>query len=208
MTILNTKVILVRHVETVGNIEHRLTGKHDYALTQYGISTINQLTNYLKDVKIDAIYSSPSERAIKTVEGLANLNKLNVQCIENLSEMYFGIYDGWKWEDVNKVNPLISCMQSETNEIMCIPNQETTAEVAQRMYKQIKSCANENLGKTILIASHGVAIEAFLREVTGDPSNTKISEYSQHNGSVNILTYDSDLQKFDLLDLNDISYLK
>lgn len=208
MTILNTKVILVRHVETVGNIEHRLTGRHDYALTPHGISTINQLTNYLKDVKIDAIYSSPSERAIKTVTGLANINNLNIQCIENLSEMYFGIYDGWKWEDVNKVNPLISRMQSETNEIMCIPNQETTAEVAERMYKQIKSCAEENPGKTILIASHGVAIEAFIRKVTGDAFNTKISEYSQHNGSINILTYDSNSQKFDLLDLNDISYLK
>lgn len=208
MTNLNAKIILVRHAETVGNIEHRLAGRHDYALTPHGISTINQLTNYLKDVKIDAIYSSPSERARKTVESLANLNKLNVQCIENLSEMYFGIYDGWKWEDVNKVNPLISRMQSETNEIMCIPNQETTAEVAERMYKQIKSCAEKNLGKTILIASHGVAIEAFIRKITGDAFNTKISEYSQHNGSINILTYDSNSQKFDLLNLNDISYLK
>lgn len=208
MIVLKAKVILVRHVETIGNIEHRLTGRHDYALTQYGISTINQLTNYLKDVKIDAIYSSPLERTVKTVEGLANINNLNVQCIENLSEMYFGIYDGWKWEDVNKVNPLISRMQSETNEIMCIPNQETTAEVAERIYKQIKSCAEENLGKTILISSHGVAIEAFIRKITGDAFNTKISEYSQRNGSINILTYDSDLQKFDLLDLNDTSYLK
>lgn len=205
---MNTKVILVRHVETVGNIEHRLTGRHDYALTPHGISTINQLTNYLKDVKIDAIYSSPSERARKTVTGLANINNLSIQCIENLSEMYFGIYDGWKWEDVNKVNPLISRMQSETNEIMCIPNQETTAEVAERIYKQIKSCSEKNLGKTILIASHGVAIEAFIRKITGDAFNTKINEYSQHNGSINILTYDSDLQKFDLLNLNDISYLK
>lgn len=208
MIILKAKVILVRHVETIGNIERRLTGRHDYALTEHGISTINQLTNYLKNIKIDSIYSSPSERAIKTVQGLAHLNKLDIKRIENLSEMYFGIYDGWKWEDVNKVNPLISRMQLETNEITCIPNQETTAEVEERMYKQIKSCAEENLGKTILIASHGVAIEAFIRKITGDAFNTKISEYSQHNGSINILTYDSDTQKFDLLDLNDISYLK
>lgn len=205
---MKTKVILVRHIETIGNIEHRLTGRHDYALTKHGINTINHLTDYLKNVKIDAIYSSPSERAIKTVEGLANLNNLTVKCIENLSEMYFGIYDGWKWDDVNKVNPLISRMQLKTNEIMCIPDQETTAEVADRMYEQIKCCAEENLGKTILIASHGVAIEAFIRKITGDAFNTKISEYSQHNGSINILTYDSDLQKFDLLNLNDISYLK
>ena len=205
---MKTKVILVRHAETVGNIEHRLTGRHDYALTLHGTSTINQLTDYLKNIKIDAIYSSPSERAIKTVEGLANLNNLTVKCIENLSEMYFGIYDGWKWDDVNKVNPLISRMQLETNEIMCIPDQETTHEVAERIYKQITFCAEENLGKAILIASQGVAIEAFLRKITGDTFNTKISEYSQHNGSINILTYDSDLQKFDLLNLNDISYLK
>lgn len=205
---MKAKIILVRHVETVGNIENRLTGKHDYALTEHGINTANELTDYLKNVKIDAIYSSPSKRAIQTVSSLANFKKLNIKCINNLSEMYFGIYDGWKWEDVNKVNPLISRTHLETNEIMYIPSQETTAEVAERMYKQIMACVEEHLGKTVLIASHGVAIEAFLRKVTGDAFTTKINEYSQHNGSINILTYDSNSTKFDLLNLNDISYLK
>lgn len=31
---MQTKIILVRHVETVGNIEKRLTGRQDYALTR------------------------------------------------------------------------------------------------------------------------------------------------------------------------------
>ena len=120
--------------------------------------------------------------------------------------MYFGIYDGWKWEDVNKLNPLIHQKHLETNEIMCIPEQETTKQVAERMYKKIHQIVMNNLGKTILIASHGVAIEAFLRKITKEKFATKINEYSQHNGSINIINFDTLSNKFSLVKLNDINY--
>lgn len=31
---MQTKIILVRHVETIGNVENRLTGRKDYKLTE------------------------------------------------------------------------------------------------------------------------------------------------------------------------------
>ena len=42
--------------------------------------------------------------------------------------MYFGIYDGWKWEDVNKIQPEIKQTQNEINEIVGIPGQESMEE--------------------------------------------------------------------------------
>lgn len=205
---MQTKIYLVRHTETKGNIEKRLTGRQDYELTTKGDETVKKLTNYFQSKPIDVIYSSTSNRTFETVKEIAKYKGLEIKREEGLCEMYFGIYDGWKWEDVNKVNPLIHQKHVETNEIMCIPNQENTKNVADRMYNTILRIINKHLGKAILICSHGVAIEAFLRKITNEPFNIKREEYSQRNCSVNILNYDNITSKFELVVLNDINYLK
>lgn len=202
-----TTLYLVRHTQTIGNVEKRLTGRQDYELTEKGKEYIQALTDTLNNIKFDLIYSSTSPRAIKTVLPLAEINKKNIITDEALCEMYFGIFDGMKREDVNKINPLIHENHIKTNEIYGIPEQETTEEVADRMYNYIEKITKQNLGKNILIASHGVAIEAFLRKITGEPFIVKREEYSQKNTSINIVTYDNILDKFKVEVLNDYSHL-
>lgn len=205
---MSTKIYIVRHTQTIGNIEKRLTGREDYELTEIGKEYIKKLEKRLSKIKFDKIYSSTSGRAIKTVEPIAKKQNINIIKTSELCEMYFGKYDGWKWEDVNAVNPQIKQNQIETNEIMGIPNQETTKEVAERMYNIIDKIVKENEGKTILISSHGVAIEAFIRKIT----NTKFSENkeknSQKNTSVNIISYDSEKKQYKVELLNDLSHLE
>ncbi len=203
---MQTRIYLVRHTETIGNIEKRLTGREDYNITDNGLRMVKKITNYLRNEPISAIYSSTSNRTFETIKEIAKIKNLEVQRKEELCEMYFGIYDGWKWEDVNKVNSLIHKKHIETNEIMCIPEQETTKQVEERMYNEIKKIVEEKLGKTILICSHGVAIEAFLRAITKERFIDKREEYSQHNCSVNIVEYDSKIEKFNIKLLNYIGY--
>lgn len=203
-----TTIYLVRHTQTIGNVEKRLTGRADYELTEDGKKYVELLTERLKDIKFDKIYSSTTGRTIKTIKPLAELNGKEIIESENLCEMYFGIYDGMKWEDVNKIAPEIKMGQNTTNEIIGIPEQETTEVVANRMYDYIRKISIENSRKTILVGSHGVAIEAFLRKVTGEPFLTKIKEYGQNNTTVNILEYDREKDKFELKVLNDMSHLE
>ena len=205
---MSTKLYMVRHSQTVGNVERRFTGRQDYEITEEGEIYIQKLTNRLKDVKFDKIYSSTSGRAIKTVEPLAKLNGLEIETNENLCEMYFGIYDGWKWEDVNKVNPKIKETQNEINEIAGIPEQETTEEVANRVYNYIRAISIENSEKVLLISSHGIAIESFIRKVNNEKFSENIEANSQKNTSVNIVEYDNKKDKFKVLLLNDLSHLK
>ena len=203
---MKTKIFLVRHTETVGNIEKRLTGRKDYELTDRGKELVSKLTEELKNIKFDKAYVSTSKRTTKTIEPLVNLNKLQIEEIENLSEMYFGIYDGWKWEEVNKVQPEVKINQNKINEIFGIPNQETMEEVAERMYKCIEQIVEENPGKTILICSHGVAIEAFLRKIVNIPFKDKREEFCQYNAAINELEYENG--SFKIKQLANIEYLK
>ena len=86
---MSTIIYLIRHTQTIGNIEKRLTGRDDYEVTKQGYEYIDRLTEKLKDVKFDSAYASTSKRTYKTIEKLAELNHLTIQENENLCEMYF-----------------------------------------------------------------------------------------------------------------------
>lgn len=203
---MKTRIFIVRHTETTGNIEKRLTGKQDYSITANGEILIQKLTRELENIKFDKIYSSTSGRAIKTIEQIANKQKLKIEESDELCEMYFGIYDGWKWEDVNKIQPEIKQKQNEINEIIGIPKQESMEETANRMYNYVLKISKENEGKTILISSHGVAIEAFLRKIENIKFKYERKKFCQHNVAINELEYENN--KFKIIRLADIDYLK
>jgi len=204
---VDTKLYIIRHTQTIGNVEHRLTGRYDYEVTEEGSKYIEKITNKLKNIKFDVAYSSTSKRTYKTIEKLANLNNIEIKEQENLCEMYFGIYDGMKWEEVDKIDSKIKSLHIKTNEIMEIPEQETMEEVTDRMYNAILEISRENVRKNILICSHGVAIEAFLRQITKIPFAKLREEYSQKNTSLNIVTFDDKTQTFKIELLNDYTHL-
>lgn len=203
---MKTKIIIVRHTETIGNIEKRLTGRYDYEITQKGKQLVDKLTKKLKNIKFHKMYSSTSKRAFKTIEPLAKLNELKIEKKEELLEMYFGIYDGWKWEDVNKIQPEIKQNQNRINEIYGIPEQESMEDVAKRMYDCILGIARQNIGKTILISSHGIAIEAFLRKIVGVPFRYEREKFCQYNVAINELDFENNM--FYIKQLANVKYLK
>lgn len=184
-----TKIYLVRHAECVGNIEKRLTGYHDYELTKEGIEQAQELKESLKSIKFNNIYASPLKRAIGTVEPIARFQKKNIQTYKELGEMNFGKYDGYTWKEVDKLDKTI--LHNSKKEIEGIPNQETTKHVQERMIKVVRKLADENNGKTILICSHGISIEAFLRGVKRIPFNVESQKYSQSNTEVNEIEYEN-----------------
>lgn len=203
-----TQIYIVRHAQSTGNIEKRLTGREDYPLTEKGKEQVKCLVKRLRPIHFDYICSSPSIRAIETVKEVAQENNLNVETFTELSEMYFGIYDGWKWEDVNKENPNIKQNQIKTNEIDGIRGEETLNQVGDRMMHFITEIAEKNKQKTILIASHGVAIEAFLRQITRIPFAQEREEYSQKNTSLNLVYYEEEKKEFKIEILNDSKHLE
>jgi probable phosphoglycerate mutase len=52
-----TTIYIVRHAETTGNIEKRLTGRKDYEITENGKKMIRKLEEKLENVKFDLAFS-------------------------------------------------------------------------------------------------------------------------------------------------------
>ena len=55
---MKTIIYLVRHTQTIGNVQKRLTGRSDYELTVEGKIFVHKLTERLKEVRFERAYSS------------------------------------------------------------------------------------------------------------------------------------------------------
>lgn len=195
---MRTKIYLVRSVECIANKENILGEKNDYEITENGYKMIDNITEYFIDKKISGIYSSLSTMCLETVEKLAQKLNIEVKKEKDLKEKSFGIFDGEKWSEILKKDPSLKKYRKKKIEILGIPKQESTKHVEDRMASVIRKIAKENLGQVVLIASHGVAIETFLRAVVGVPYSDDKEKYFQKNGAINVLEYDEEIDEFEV----------
>ena len=165
---METKIYLVRHGQSIGNALGLYQGHTDLDLSEEGIVQAELTAKHLKDVHIDAIYSSDLKRAHSTALPHARIRGLEVIDSENLREMYIGDWEGMAVADLKRDHYeefVLGWYNNFGN--FRFPNGESTLEAAERVYREIKRIAKENLGRTVLIASHAAVIRAFWCKICG-----------------------------------------
>lgn len=105
---MSIRVILVRHGESSYNVERRVQGHCDLSrLTEKGETMAAQVADALKDLKFDAVYSSPLQRAKRTAEivlsGLDNPPPL--QTSDDLKEISLPLWEGVLFTEVQEKYP-------------------------------------------------------------------------------------------------------
>lgn len=84
----------VNHGQTRFNEANRMQGVSDSPLTQRGIQESINCANALKDVSIQAIYSSPLMRCVDLANLIAHDRNLPVIITESLKEIDYGEFEG------------------------------------------------------------------------------------------------------------------
>jgi len=98
---MGVKLFLIRHGQTVWNLEGRYQGAKDIALTDVGLKQAELASKYLSRVKFSFVYSSPLKRALDTANIIALNKNACVVVRENLKEINFGKWEGMKFEEIN-----------------------------------------------------------------------------------------------------------
>ena len=92
-----SKLILVRHGESVWNKQNLFTGWTDVDLSEKGIEEAKNAGNLLKNENFDICFTSVLKRAIKTANNILNISgKTNIQKIQDwhLNERHYGALQG------------------------------------------------------------------------------------------------------------------
>ena len=101
-----SKLILVRHGQSVWNAENRFTGWVDVDLSEKGVSEAQKSGQLIKNlnINIDASYTSFLKRAIKTLTTILKENGLELKFNTSweLNERHYGSLTGLNKEETKK----------------------------------------------------------------------------------------------------------
>ena len=164
-----TKLILVRHGESLGNANRKMLGHTDLDLSPLGYLQAEATAKCLKDEKIDIIYSSDLIRAYNTAIPHAKMRNLEIISSKNLREIHIGDWENLKLEEIlEKWGREVYYTDWKKNfGIFQFPNGESVKEAGERFHKEIIRISSENMGKTVLIAAHAAVIRAFWGIISG-----------------------------------------
>lgn len=177
--------LLVRHGETsvVGRL---LTGrKPGVHLNAQGWQQAEQLAERLRDISIQALCTSPLERAQETAQPLALERSLSVLIVPEINELDYGDWQGCSLEELAPDPYWVKYNQYRGR--YRIPGGESLAEVQLRMGQGIEKLRAEYQGEgAIILISHSDPIKALLAHILGIPLDF-IARLEVYPGSVSII---------------------
>lgn len=159
------KIYLIRHGETKWNKQHLLQGKMDLPLNENGVYVARLTAEGIRQVKFDAVYSSPLKRAYETAQ-LVTEGRYPIQVDKRLEEIGFGPYEGYccSREGYNIPDPEFIYFFTDPGKYVAPEGGESLQSLCRRTCEFIRELVEnpENAEKTILVSTHGAALRSIL----------------------------------------------
>ena len=147
------RLLLIRHALTP-HVGHKLSGwSSGVHLSDDGKKQAARLTERLHEVQIDAIYSSPLDRALETAQPIAKDHKLRVRQREEIGEVKYGELEGKSLRTLAK-GKLWSKLQTWPSDVR-FPGGESLRETQARAVAAIERLRAEHPKKNVAVVSHG-----------------------------------------------------
>jgi broad specificity phosphatase PhoE len=187
-------IVLVRHGETVSNLEGRVQGQQDSPLTQRGRAQGRQVAERLASLNIAAVYSSDVGRARETADLIAAPHGLAVATRRDLRERCYGELEGktldeaaaqgGEWLDAWTADRLRAAP----------PGGETEPQLARRVMAALLEIAAAHPAQTVAVATHGGPIKAAVFAILDIPLSSWDLTWIA-NGSITIVRGTPDLMR-------------
>lgn len=200
-----TKLYLIRHGETMWNMEKRTQGIRNIQLSELGKLQAKYLAKGLEKENIDVIYSSDLSRAYETAKIVGKYIDKPVQPLPEIREMNFGEWEGLTINEIKGKYQDIYSQWSTTPHIAKIPGAETLIQVQERAMKGVNNIIKENPGKNIVMVSHGTAIKTIIFRLL-DIDLSYYRKIRQDNTAINIIDFKEEYNV--LVRLNDTCHLR
>ena len=154
-----TRLIIVRHGQSVANEQKRFAGHSNFDLTPLGRKQAELAGEYIfKNFKADAIYSSDLKRAYHTSLPAAKLFGLEVTKSPDLREIFAGEWETLTFDEIlEQYTEDFTLWRTDIGASRCTDG-ESVAELYDRVCPEFLRIAEENEGKTVLIFTHATPI--------------------------------------------------
>ena len=198
------KIYLVRHSESVDDIENCYGGIADFDLTEDGKSKVKENRKYLEICGIQKIYTSPYKRAYQTAQILNENVKVELKVIDDIRELNsYGILSGVNKELAKNIFPYVFQKEEYKNTGYYFGKTflggEDIKEFDNRVKEAIHSIIKESKGlNTIAIVTHGNVHKSIFKNILD------ISKKIEKIDDVAITTVDYKDGKFSIIETKGI----
>ncbi len=187
---MGIKLFLIRHGQTIWNVEGRYQGSKDTELTSAGIRQAKLAAKYLSKVNFSKIYSSPLKRALATANIISKKIGPGVIIRDDLAEVDFGKWEGLKFYQISKKYHDDYFNWLDDPYTNSPTDGESFARLTKRVTSEIEKIINENKdGTNIAVISHGGTILSLLIHWLRIPLS-RWKSIIQRQGAINIVVVD------------------
>jgi 2,3-bisphosphoglycerate-dependent phosphoglycerate mutase len=159
-------LVLIRHGESVWNLENKFTGWIDVPLSNNGIAQAHECAKKLKDFKFDIAYTSVLKRAIDTLEIILKDNNWNIKVIKDkaLNERMYGELQGKNKDEIKKIYGEKQFLLWRRSYDVAPPGGESLKDTANRVLPFYQKNILKDLkeGKNVLVVAHGNSLRALV----------------------------------------------
>jgi 2,3-bisphosphoglycerate-dependent phosphoglycerate mutase len=182
-----TRFILLRHGETVWNIEGRYQGHLDSPLTELGLAQARALALRLPRGSIVALYTSDLGRARQTAEIISQRHGCEVIAHVGLRERHLGLFQGSTRPEAKAGWPEEYRRLKSGDADYAVPGGESHRALMERTLATLGEIAARHPGKTIGAITHSGPLSALLRHTLGISLEAP-RRFSRSNASWNVFT--------------------
>ena len=186
----STRLLLIRHGESMANREQVFSGHYDVELEEKGKLQAELTAKYVTgNYEIDMVYASDLKRAYETGKVVADKIGKEIVTDVRLREIYGGEWEEVKFAELPNLFPNdFKTWKEDIGNVRCTGG-ESIKEMAQRVYEAVYEIAKKNIGKTIVVATHATPIRA-LQSMIQFGGTEKMQEIDWvTNASVSELVY-------------------
>ena len=196
---MTLRLIFVRHGLSSFNKEGRIQGRNNLStLTKEGQSQAEAAGKILSSIPIDAIYSSPLQRASETTKIILkqHQNKLQTTYTDDLLEVDLGTWSGLTKNELKNLYPeKLAIWEKEPTELSIQRQDGTIFQPIRELLSQaesflkflFKSYSDSN--KTILIVAHNAILRCLILKLIKEPSKG-FRRIKLDNASISICNID------------------
>ncbi|WP_319501626.1 histidine phosphatase family protein [uncultured Draconibacterium sp.] len=186
-----TEITIIRHGETMWNVQKRIQGQRNSKLSENGITQAELVAKALAKREFDVLVSSDLERAVETAKIINKQLVLPHKYNANLRERSFGIFEGKNFAEIEEKYPEEFRRYKERNPEFVVPGGESIQQMYKRVTSEIESIACNFKDQKVLIVSHGLVLEMMMYRTF----NLKLDEpraFSINNSSISSFYIDGD----------------
>ena len=180
----STRILVIRHGETVWNAVGRQQGHLDTELSELGVAQAGAIAEALPGAGIDVLYSSDLGRAIQTARIVAQRLGLEVRQEERLRERHLGIMQGLTMEEFSQRHPADYANFRQGDPDWALPGGESIRQRHDRAVAGACDLAARHVGQTVAIVTHGGVLESLMRHAVGLSLEVP-RQFSLFNASIN-----------------------